>query len=187
MNRPADSQFAKNSSGAGGGDHILRIGSLHGAAGLKDHLRSLELNLPCDAEILRGAESPLAQPIARGGIKIGNRIAIHPMEGWDGTSEGKPTEYTIRRWRRFGESGAKLIWGGEAVAVRHEGRANPNQLLASKNAREDLARLRKVLIEAHVRTTGSDDGLLIGLQLTHSGRYSKPNANDRPEPRILYH
>jgi NADPH2 dehydrogenase len=168
-------------------DHILRIGSLRGVANLKEHLRSLELNLPCDAEILRGAESPLTQPILRGGIKIGNRIAIHPMEGWDGTLEGKPTEHTIRRWRRFGESGAKLIWGGEAVAVRHEGRANPNQLLASENSREDLARLRKVLIEAHARTTGSDDGLLIGLQLTHSGRYSKPNANDRPEPRILYH
>jgi NADPH2 dehydrogenase len=168
-------------------DHILRIGSLRGAADLKEHLRSLELNLPCDAELLRGAESPLAQPIARGGIEIGNRIAIHPMEGWDGTLDGKPTEHTNRRWRRFGESGAKLIWGGEAVAVRHEGRANPNQLLASKNMREDLARLRKMLIEAHVRTTGSDDGLLIGLQLTHSGRYSKPNAHDRPEPRILYH
>jgi NADPH2 dehydrogenase len=167
--------------------HILRIGSLHNAAALSEHIRSLRLNIPCDGERLRGAESPIAQPIERGGIKIGNRIAIHPMEGWDGTAEGKPTEYTIRRWRRFGESGAKLIWGGEAVAVRHEGRANPNQLLASTQSREALAALRSVLVEEHVRTTGSDHGLLIGLQLTHSGRYSKPNAHDRPEPGILYH
>jgi 2,4-dienoyl-CoA reductase-like NADH-dependent reductase (Old Yellow Enzyme family) len=28
---------------------------------------------------------------------------------------------------------------------------------------------------------------LIGLQLTHSGRYSQPNVKGRPEPRILYH
>jgi len=168
-------------------NHILRIGSLHDAAQLQAHMRALGLNIPCDEHLLRGAESPIAQPIERGGIKIGNRIAIHPMEGWDGTSDGKPTEYTIRRWRRFGESGAKLIWGGEAVAVRHEGRANPNQLLASKDSREDLARLRNVLIEEHVRTTGSDNNLLIGLQLTHSGRYSKPNDHHRPEPRILYH
>jgi 2,4-dienoyl-CoA reductase-like NADH-dependent reductase (Old Yellow Enzyme family) len=28
--------------------------------------------------------------------------------------------------------------------------------------------------------------LLIGLQLTHSGRYSQPNVKGRPEPRILY-
>jgi len=169
------------------GAHILRLGSVHDAAVLSEHMRVLGLNIPCDLELLRGAESPIAQPIERGGIKIGNRIAIHPMEGWDGTSEGKPTEYTFRRWRRFGQSGAKLIWGGEAVAVRHEGRANPNQLLASKNTKEDLARLRTVLLEEHVRTTGSDDGLVLGLQLTHSGRYSKPNAHDRPEPRILYH
>lgn len=168
-------------------NHILRIGSLHDAAHLQAHLRALGLHIPCDEHLLRGAESPIAQPIERGGIKIGNRIAIHPMEGWDGTANGKPTEYTIRRWRRFGASGAKLIWGGEAVAVRHEGRANPNQLLASKDSREDLARLRNILIEEHVRTTGSDDGLLIGLQLTHSGRYSKPNDHHRPEPRILYH
>jgi NADPH2 dehydrogenase len=167
-------------------NHILRIGSLHNATALSEHIRSLDLNIPCDGELLRGAESPISQPIERGGIKIGNRIAIHPMEGWDGTADGTPTEYTIRRWRRFGESGAKLIWGGEAVAVRHEGRANPNQLLASTHSREALSALRTVLLDEHVRTTGSDDGLLIGLQLTHSGRFSKPNAHDRPEPRILY-
>jgi 2,4-dienoyl-CoA reductase-like NADH-dependent reductase (Old Yellow Enzyme family) len=39
----------------------------------------------------------------------------------------------------------------------------------------------------HILTTGSDDGLLIGLQLTHSGRYCRPNEHTRPEPRILYH
>jgi 2,4-dienoyl-CoA reductase-like NADH-dependent reductase (Old Yellow Enzyme family) len=33
---------------------------------------------------------------------------------------------------------------------------------------------------------GSVAGLVIGLQLTHSGRYSRPNLHDRAEPRILY-
>jgi len=28
--------------------------------------------------------------------------------------------------------------------------------------------------------------LLVGLQLTHSGRYSRPNRKDLPEPVILY-
>jgi 2,4-dienoyl-CoA reductase-like NADH-dependent reductase (Old Yellow Enzyme family) len=166
---------------------ILRLGSLHDAAGLQEHLRSLGLNVPCDREIVRGKESPIAQPLERHGIKIGNRIAIHPMEGWDGTTDGNPTEHTVRRWRRFGQSGAKLIWGGEAVAVRHDGRANPNQLLAAEHTKQGLARLRAVLLEEHRRETGSSDGLIVGLQLTHSGRYSKPNAHDRPEPRILYH
>jgi 2,4-dienoyl-CoA reductase-like NADH-dependent reductase (Old Yellow Enzyme family) len=121
------------------------------------------------------------------GITIGNRFAIHPMEGWDGTSDGRPTELTTRRWRNFGRSGAKLIWGCEAVAVCHEGRANPNQLLIDDRTRDDLARLREALVAEHRKTTGSTDGLLVGLQLTHSGRYSRPNDNDRPEPRILYH
>ena len=54
------------------------------------------------------------------------------MEGWDGTNAGRPTELTQRRWRRFGRGGAKLIWGGEAVALRADGRANPNQLLLTE-------------------------------------------------------
>jgi 2,4-dienoyl-CoA reductase-like NADH-dependent reductase (Old Yellow Enzyme family) len=49
-----------------------------------------------------------------------------------------------------------------------------------------LAELRKTLVEEHCRTTGSDEGLLIGLQLTHSGRYCRPLRHDKPEPRILY-
>src|SRR5262249_45976847 len=115
------------------------------------------------------------------------RMAVQPMEGWDGTADGNPTESTLRRWRRFGASGAKLIWGGEAIAVTHSGRANPNQLVIAAHTREGLARLRSALVEEHRRVTCSEDGLLLGLQLTHSGRYSRPNAQDRPEPRILYH
>ena len=72
--------------------------------------------------------SPLFQPITIGGRAVGNRWCIHPMEGWDGTTDGQPTEHTLRRWQHFGESGAKLMWGGEAFAVQGDGRANPNQI-----------------------------------------------------------
>jgi len=166
---------------------ILRLGAVKSVAGFQEHLRSLDLTLPCDGELLSGPESPLRQPLVRGEIRIGNRIAVQPMEGWDGLTDGNPSEHTIRRWQRFGNSGAKLIWGGEAVAVSHEGRANPNQLLAAPHTEQNLAKLRAMLIEQHCLTTGSDDGLLIGLQLTDSGRYSRPNSHGRPEPRILYH
>jgi len=165
----------------------LHLGSVHGVESFQRHLNEYQIAIPCDAELTAGDSSPLAQPLSLNGIKIGNRFAIHPMEGWDGTSDGKPTELTFRRWRNFGRSGAKLIWGGEAVAVLHEGRANPNQLLINEQTKGDLARLRDVLIDEHRQATGSDDGLLIGLQLTHSGRYSQPNVKGRPEPRILYH
>src|ERR1044072_5630855 len=127
------------------------------------YLAERQINIPCDNKLISGESSPLTQPIDIGGTKIGNRIAAQPMEGWDGTAEGRPTELTFRRWERFGASGATLIWGGEAVAVRHDGRANPNQLLINKHSRDDLSRLRETLVTAHKRAVGSDAGLLVGL------------------------
>jgi 2,4-dienoyl-CoA reductase-like NADH-dependent reductase (Old Yellow Enzyme family) len=165
---------------------MLRLGTIKEVSKFQEYLRTLDVEIPSDNEILHGAESPLLWPLALGGNAFGNRIAINPMEGWDGTPDGRPSEHTLRRWRRFGQSGAKLIWGGEAVAVLHEGRANPHQLVIAEHTREGLAQLRTALIEEHVKATGSKEGLLIGLQLTHSGRYCRPNAQDRSEPRILY-
>ncbi len=129
----------------------------------------------------------MASPIEAFGRTIGNRWCIHPMEGWDGTLDGLPTDWTRRRWRNFGLSGAKLIWGGEAVAVRHDGRANPNQLLISERTLGEIGGLRELLVEAHREATGSDAGLLIGLQLTHSGRFCKPDPDFKLKPRIAYH
>lgn len=162
-------------------------GTIRSVAEFKTHFERLGLALPCDDEVASGPSSPLAQPIRLGGREIGNRFCIHPMEGWDGTADGRPTEHTLRRWRHFGRSGAKLIWGGEAVAVRHDGRANPNQLLFNEETKGDLAALRETLVEAHREACGTDEGLYVGLQLTHSGRYSRPNEKTKPEPRILYH
>jgi NADPH2 dehydrogenase len=166
---------------------ILRLGTVKDVACFQEHIRSLGLTIPCDSELLSAPDSPLQWPLSRGGIKIGNRIAVQPMEGWDGTPDGNPSEHTIHRWRKFGGSGAKLIWGCEAIAVSHAGRANPNQLVIAPHTRRGLAGLRTALVEEHRRTAGSEHGLLIGLQLTHSGRYCRPNRHDRAEPRILYH
>ena len=166
---------------------FLRLGGIRDVGTFRNYLRELHISIPCDLKLLAGDASPLGQPLHRGDVVVGNRFAIQPMEGWDGTTDGRPTELTFRRWRRFGASGAKLIWGGEAVAVCHEGRANPNQLAIGPHAIADLSRLREALIQEHERSVGSVAGLVIGLQLTHSGRYSRPNSHDRPEPRILYH
>jgi len=166
---------------------ILRLGTVKEVERFQAHVRSLGLTIPCDSELVRGKDSPLRAPLKRGGITIGNRIAVQPMEGWDGTADGNPSEHTFERWKKFGRSGAKLIWGGEAVAVTHAGRANPNQLVIAEHTKKGLAKLRRTLIDEHIRTTGSDEGLLIGLQLTHSGRYCRPNRHDKSEPQILYH
>lgn len=166
---------------------IVRLASLKDADRFKNHLQTLNLNIPCDREMLTGGDSILRQPITCGRFEIRNRIAVQPMEGWDGTADGKPSEHTIRRWRRFGRSGAGLIWGGEAVAVCHAGRANPNQLVIADHTLHGLEQLRKVLIEEYRSVTGSNDQPVIGLQLTHSGRYCKPNVQNRNEPQIVYH
>jgi 2,4-dienoyl-CoA reductase-like NADH-dependent reductase (Old Yellow Enzyme family) len=169
------------------------LGGLRDVESFRRYLSERQINIPCDHTLITDSSSPLAQPIDIGGAKVGNsskvgnRIAAQPMEGWDGTSEGRPTTLTFRRWERFGASGAKLIWGGEAVAVRHDGRANPHQLLINKHSRDDLSRLRETLVSTHKQAAGSDAHLLIGLQLTHSGRYSRPNVHGRPEPKIVYH
>jgi len=78
---------------------ILRLGTVKEVAGFQDHVHSLGLKIPCDDELLSGSDSPLLRPISRGGIKIGNRIAVHPMEGWDGTADGNSSELTIHRWK----------------------------------------------------------------------------------------
>ena len=124
---------------------ILRLGSVKDVGMFRAHLQALHVEIPCDSTILTGAQSPLRLPLGCGPFKIGNRIAVQPMEGWDATTDGAPSENTIRRWKRFGRSGGKLIWGGEAVAVCHEGRANPNQLLVSPRTQGQLGQLRIVL------------------------------------------
>src|SRR5207253_3909296 len=132
--------------------------------------------LAFDETMKSGSDAPLAQAYRFKDFVIGNRFAVLPMEGWDGTPDGHPSEMTMRRWRRFGISGAKLIWGGEAVAVRPEGRANPNQLQIGTQTQKGLARLREHLVGAHRERFGpqADSDLYVGLQLTHSGRFARP-------------
>jgi 2,4-dienoyl-CoA reductase-like NADH-dependent reductase (Old Yellow Enzyme family) len=165
-----------------------RVASFTSAEALRAYLRKTGIPLELDSELLPPAESPLARAFEADDVRVGNRFCILPMEGWDGTAEGEPSDLTRRRWRHFGVSGAKLIWGGEAVAVRHDGRANPRQLLLTEKTRQAIASLREELVAAHCERFGAaaEGDLFIGLQLTHSGRFSRPNVHDRPEPLPAY-
>ena len=165
------------------------IATLKTADAFRQHLAAGGIDLPFDDELLTGSDAPLAQPLPRARGMIGNRFCILPMEGWDGTTDGFPSDYTRRRWKNFGLSGAKLIFGGEAVSVRPEGRANPNQLmLAEEKQTAGVAELRELLVAAHREAFGpnADADLLVGLQLTYSGRFSRPNSSKVAEPRIAY-
>jgi NADPH2 dehydrogenase len=115
--------------------------------------------------------TPLFRPVTIGPLRAGNALCIQPMEGCDGTPDGEPGELTFRRYQRFGAGGAKLIWA-EAAAVVEAGRANPRQLLLCERTAPALEHLLKQCRQAHRDTFGRDDDLVVGLQLTHSGRYS---------------
>jgi 2,4-dienoyl-CoA reductase-like NADH-dependent reductase (Old Yellow Enzyme family) len=115
--------------------------------------------------------SPLFQPLRIGALTAGNRLLVQPMEGCDGTLAGNPDELTLRRYRRFGAGGAKVIWG-EAAAICDAGRANSRQLLVAEHTAAGLERMLRDCRQSHRDAFGGDADLVVGLQLTHSGRYS---------------
>ena len=117
--------------------------------------------------------SVLAQPLTVGGMTVPNRLAIQPMEGCDGDSVGRPGKLTRRRYERFAAGGAGLLWM-EATAVVPEGRANPRQLAFNADSKDALADML-----AHTRQVARDacgHEVVLVSQLTHSGRYSKPEG-----------
>ncbi len=173
-------------------DEFPKIGHFKSVAEFSRHLASLGIELPCDERVLSSAEgSPMAQPLDVGGFVVGNRWCVHPMEGWDGTTSGEPSEHTLRRWKHFGQSGCKLVWGGEAFAVQNDARANPNQIGLidgdEERAARGLSELLRTLVSAHRERFGMTDDLLVGLQLTHSGRFCRPSDKKKLAPRIAYH
>jgi NADPH2 dehydrogenase len=164
-----------------------RVASLKTAAAFRAHLDRSQISLQFDDTV--DPSGALAQAIAVDGVQVGNRFCILPMEGWDGTPGGEPSDLTRRRWRNFGISGAKLMWGGEAVAIRHDGRANPNQLMLTAATQKAIAGLRDDLISAHRDRFGpnADGDLYLGLQITHSGRFARPDAWNTAAPLAACH
>lgn len=151
-----------------------QIKKLDSPGALRDHLSSVGASLAVDDSV--DPTGPLADAVtftdgSAGSFTIPNRFAVLPMEGWDGTTSGAPTDLVRRRWSRFGTSGCGLVWG-EATAVVPEGRANPNQLVLDELTVDEIAALRDLLADDQVT----------GLQLTHSGRWCRPDETPAPRP-----
>jgi len=164
-----------------------RMAQLKTTADLRTYLEKNDIDLSFDETLLPPAESPFARPIPlKSGKTIGNSLCILPMEGWDGELDGRPSDFTRNRWKKFAVSGAKLLFGCEAVAVCHDGKANPNQLVLNQYTYPDFVALRQLLLDEHEAAFGTTDGLVIGLQLTHSGRFCKPHSHKKFESKILY-
>lgn len=136
----------------------------------------LGLNLPYAEDI-----SVLAEPVSVGSKTIPNRLACQAMEGCDGTADGSPDELTKRRYDRFANGGAGLIWF-EATAVMPEGRANPRQLYIHKDNLDSFKWQVETIKETGLKANGYEP--VVVMQATHSGRYSKPHGT--PAPLIAY-
>lgn len=128
--------------------------------------------------------SILGEELKIGDRKVSNRFVIQPMEGVDANLDGTPSALTLRRYERFAKGGAGLIWV-EAVAVVPEGRTSKNQLWLNK---ENVGAFKELVDKMRTwgkESMGADFNQALIIQLTHSGRFSKPN--NVSEPIITYH
>ena len=123
--------------------------------------------LGLDLPVAEQCQSVLSRNVRIGGAVLHNALAVHPMEGCDGAEDGSPDELVFRRYERFAQGGAALIWM-EACAVCPEGRANSRQLYLNPENKE----MFKALVD-RIRFKAEKPVYLV-LQLTHSGRYAKP-------------
>ncbi len=132
---------------------------------------SIGLELPFDEDI-----SPLFYPALLNGFNIPNRFVVQPMEGYDSEFDGSPSDLTRRRYIRYAKGNSGIIWY-EAVAVSPDGRSNPKQLWINNNNINKFA-----VLNEQVRKSAALDEIspLLVVQLTHSGRYSKPEGKSKP-------
>ena len=144
-----------------------------------EKITALGLDIP-----LHDSIEILGTPLRFGALRVPNRMAVQPMEGCDCDHDGRPSELTYRKYERFAAGGAGMLWF-EACAVAPEGRANPGQLWLNPTSFAAIAEMVERIHAAARASMGADFRPILVLQLTHSGRYSKPEGV--PAPLITHH
>lgn len=139
---------------------------------LQRKAKDLGFDLPFSDDI-----APLLQPFQLPGFSVANRFVVQPMEGYDSENDGSPSDLSKRRYLRYASGGSGIIWF-EAVSVFPEGRSNPNQLWIHKKNSDSFSRLNEE-VRKNAMKSGIDPFLVV--QLTHSGRYSKPEGTAKPQ------
>ncbi len=144
---------------------------------LRAELDATGVSLPIDEDL-----SILGEAVSIGGLRTPNRFLVQPMEGFDSTPDGSPGTWCFRRYGRYAEGGSGFLWF-EATAVLHEARSNPRQLALHSGNVGQYARLVEATRRAARAAFGHE--IVAVIQLTHSGRYSKPAG--LPRPMIAHH
>jgi len=142
---------------------------------LVDKAKALGYSLPYQDDI-----SPLFYPVTIGNFEVPNRLAVQPMEGFDSMPDGSPGDLTFRRYQRYASGGSGLIWF-EATAVSEEGRSNPRQLWLHETNVDEFKRLVEKTRKAAFDSFGQHHEPFLVLQLTHSGRFSRPRGKREPK------
>jgi 2,4-dienoyl-CoA reductase (NADPH2) len=135
--------------------------------------KQLGFDLPFEEDI-----SVLLSPLTIDEHNLSNRLVIQPMEGYDSSKDGSPSDLTRRRYLRYAEGGSGMIWF-EAVAVSPEGRSNPRQLRIHQ---ENIDNYEFLSTDIRKHAAAHNLNPFLVMQLTHSGRYSKPEG--KPEPLV---
>ncbi len=145
---------------------------------LEEKIKELGVNINLSQDL-----SPLAKPVKVGKKIAANSISTLPMEGCDSDPDGSPNEMVYRRYTRFSEGGYGLIWW-EANSIVPEGKANELQMMLTKNNVEKFKDLVLTIKKAGHEKNGYEP--LNILQLTQSGRYSRP-VGHKAAPLIPQH
>jgi 2,4-dienoyl-CoA reductase-like NADH-dependent reductase (Old Yellow Enzyme family) len=151
----------------------IQFAKLHNSEEVRTALAGIGAELPCTDDL-----SPLKEPVQINSKHAPNAMAVHPCEGFDGTPDGKPSEFVFRRYDRYARGGSGIIWY-ESIAIASDGRCNPLQMVLTKDTVGEVKRLVKQANAAAVSDWGRRPYNI--LQLTHSGRRSV-DANWNPMP-----
>lgn len=144
---------------------------------LRDKINELNLEIPISSDV-----ETLRQPVKFNKITTPNRLAIQPMEGLDARSDGAPGDLTIRRYNRYAQSGAGLIWF-ESSAILENCRTNPRQLIISESTAKKFRELVSITREKcnnTLKALGFKNKCVLILQLNHAGRYCKREGKRYP-------
>lgn len=107
----------------------------------------------------------ISTPIRIGKKEAPNRIVFQPMECNDADATGDPSDLSIKRYRRFAEGGAGIIFT-ESLTITSESRARKSQLSITEQNAKGLELLIKEMREVN------GDSLIL-FQLNQSGQLSE--------------
>ena len=134
---------------------------------VRKDIEELGVDLPISEDL-----SLLTKPIKVNGTPLKNRICTQPLEGFDASRDGTPSDLTFRKYRRMSAGGAGLIWF-EAISVSPYAQTSRWQMhITEKN----LPVFKRLLKE--IRDYASD-GIppYVIAQLVHCGRNARMDGD----------